>query len=221
MLKMSRLDPPSRADADALDARSLMAETIRQQRKLMGGLILLALLLAVGFVFMLPLKTSEPYVLEYNKATGEVSVPAQQKAEKFVPGDDSIHYFARRWLRAELSIQPSLNEGNEAISLAMLRGDTALAKHRAFRAEDKTFERIAREPTLVRDVAIDSIASVSGSARSIVANVTLTTSSRLGTQVEKRLVTIYYELLSPRDQRDRELHPIGFYVVDYTMTPQQ
>lgn len=218
---MPRLSPPSRADADALDARALMAETIRHQRKIMSAAILVALLLAIAFIVLLPLKTAEPFVIEYNKVTGEVSVPAQQRAESFVPQDDSIHYFARRWLRSELSIQPALNEGNEAISLSMLRGDTALAKHRAFRQEDKTFERIAREPTLVRDVNVDSISSVSGAARSIVANVTLTTSSRLGTQVERMLVTIYYELLPPRDKRDRELHPIGFYVVDFTMTPQK
>lgn len=221
MIKMPSSQPPSRADADALDARTLMADTIRQQRKMLYGLIVLAVLMAAAFFAMQPLKTSEPYVIQYDKATGAVSVPAQQRAELFVPGDDTIHYFARRWLRAMLTIQPALNEGNEAIALSMQRGDTALAKHRAFRAEDKTFERIAREPTLVRDVSIDSIASVSGASRALVANVTLTTSSRLGTQSEKRLVTIYYELLPPRNARDRELHPVGFYVVDYTMTPQQ
>lgn len=221
MLQLPREAPPQSAEADALDARSLMATTIRQQRKLLVGLTVAVVALALAIAGLAPLKQEKPYVIEVNKTTGEVSVPPQQSAEAYSPSEDALLFFARRWLRALLSIQPQLNAANEAMALSMLRGDAAISKHKQYRAGDKTFERIAREPALVRDVTVNSISLVPGNARNIVANVTLTTSSRVGTQTEKYLVTIFYELLPPQSRQDRELHPIGFYITDFTLTQQQ
>ena len=221
MLQLPREAPPSQVQADALDARKIMSEMIRRQQKLIGGLLVAVVALSLAFAALMPLKQEKPYVIEVNKATGEVSVPAQQSALAYSPSEDSLLFFARRWLRALLSIQPQLNASNEAMALAMLRGDAAISKHKQYRLADKTFERIAREPTLVRDVAVNSISVVPGNGRNIVANVTLTTSSRAGTQTERYLVTMFYELLPPQSRQDRELHPIGFYVTDFTLTAQQ
>lgn len=221
MISLPTSTAPTRADADALDARALMSSTISEQRKLILVLGVSICALALGFVVLLPLKTVEPYVIEVNRTTGEVTAPSQQLASKFVPDDDSVYFFARRWMTAFLSIQAQLNERNEGLTLATLRGDAAITKHRSFRVEDQTFTRIAREPSLVRDVTINSISTVSGSTRSLVSNVTLTTSSRAGTEQARYLVTIFYELLPPRNPKDRELHPIGFYVVDFTIAKQQ
>lgn len=188
---------------------------VRRQNVVIGSLVFAVVVLAFGYVILLPLKESIPYTVEVNKTTGEVSVPKQQEAVKFTPSEDSVLFFVRRWIKAELQIQPQSARENEALATSMLRGDVAINKHRAFRSADATFARLGAEPTLVRDVSIESVAPVAGGSRAIVANITLTTTSRGATVMSKRLVTIYYEILPPKTRTDREQHPIGLYIVDF------
>lgn len=214
-MKFDRLKPPSPLETDALDARKLLLSTIRTQYKIIGALVIAVASLSAGYVALLPLKENTPYVIEVNKNTAEVSVPRQQEAVKFSPSEDNVLYFLRQWLKAEFTIQPQLAVQNEALVLSTLRGDVAINKQSDFRARDKTFQRLKQEPTLVRDVTIDSITPVAGGSRSVVANLTLTTTSRGATQVERKLVTVYYEILPPQTKKDRENHPIGLYIIDF------
>ena len=216
-MKQPGLIPPSRADADALDARSLLSAVIQRQAKTILGLIGAVVALSFAIAAMLPLKEQIPYVVEVNKTTGEVVTPAQQTAEKYNPTDDSINFFIRRWINAEFTIQSQLARQNEAMALSMFRGEVAINKHSDFRAKDQTFGRLANEPTLSRAVSIDSLVPVAGAKRSFVANLTLTTTSRGATVAQRKLLTIYYEILPPKSKEDRMQHPIGLYIVDFSI----
>jgi type IV secretory pathway component VirB8 len=174
------------------------------------------LFLALGYIFLLPLKEVQPYIVEVDKLTGEARSPAQQSAVKFEPGQDSILFFVSRCIKAQFSIHPQLAKDNEALALSCLRGDIAINKHKAFREQDQTFARLATEPTLVRDVSIDSITPIAGAQKAVVANITTTTTSRSGTKVEKTLITSFYEMIPPKTAKDRETHPLGLYIVDFS-----
>jgi len=214
-VKLPQLTPPTHADADALDARKLLSDTVAQQRKTIIGLVIAVICLSLGYIGLFPLKERIPYVVEVSKVDGEAAVPRQQEAIKFAPTEASVLFFVRRWIKGELQIQPQLTQENEAMVLQMLRGDAAITKHKAFRAQDKTFARVGAEPTLVRDVVINSITPVAGSAHSLVAQVTLTTTSRTGTTVEGKLVTVFYQIFSPKTVKDVENQPIGLYITDF------
>jgi type IV secretory pathway component VirB8 len=217
MLKMPSSPPPTRAQDDVLDARQVMLSTIASQRQIIIGLVAVAVMLGAAIGVMMPLKEAIPYVIEVQKTSGEVYTPQQQEAIKFVPTEDNLLFFARRWLTAFFSIHPQLTQGNEALALSMYRGETVVTKHRQNRINDKTYERIAKEPLLTREVTVESLALVPGNKKSIVANVRLKVTSGNRITEERVLVTFYYEILPPLTKRDRELHPIGFYVVDFTI----
>jgi type IV secretory pathway component VirB8 len=207
----------------ALDAethtRELLVDIIQAQRKTNVRLVIAIIALAIAFVMAMPLKETIPYVVTNNKVTGEVTAPAAQSAGAFVPSPDNIAFFAKRFIEAAFSIHPQLSQSvYDPLAKSYLRGSNAIAKFAAYRKQDKYYERIVQDPTLVRSVTVNSLQPVAGAKQALVANLTLRTTSRGEIVEEQKLLTLYYELLTPQNPGDREQHPIGLFIIDLEIT---
>lgn len=214
-MQLSRTIPPN-AQAENLSAREIQSKTIGFQRKLLLALGVTQALMALGYAVLLPLKESIPYIVTVDKKTGEANATVGQVATQYEPSEDTVLWFVRRWLTATYSIHPVMSKSIfEPTALSMLRGNNAIGKFKAFRSDDKTADRLAADPTLTREVAIDSITPVAGSTRGVVATLTLTTASRGEITTRRILVTVFYEIIKSTEAADRISHPIGLFIVDF------
>lgn len=217
-MKLPQINPPSAKNAD-LDTRQLMQTMFAKQNKMIGGLLAAVIALALALAAAIPLKETKPWVIEQNKLTGEVRVPPQGAVTAFTPSQDNVMFFVRRWIKATWTIQPQLTTSSyQPLALSTLRGKNAIAQYDAMRVNDRVLIKAASDPTLVREVEIESISSVAGAERGVVANLLMRTTSRGQITEERKLLTLYFEILPPKTEVDRDLHPIGLYIVDFKLS---
>lgn len=217
-MKLPGLVPPPSAQNVELQSRELLLGIIKRQNKQLLGMFVVIGAMALALSALLPLKEVRPFVVRDNPKTGEVSVPPQTAVTQFTPSQDNIMFFVRRWVVAAFSIQPQLTTTSyQPLALSGLRGKNAIAQYEAMRASDKALERMSIDPTLVREVEILSISPVAGSERGVVANLLLRTTFKGQITEERKLLTLYYEILPPKSEDDRRVHPIGLYIVDFKL----
>lgn len=179
-----------------------------------GGTGIIAM--ATLFFFLLPLKEIKPYIVEVDKGTGAAYVPPQSEAVLYRPRFDTISFFLRRFVQDAYTInQYNTIQVLDPRAREYLRGNTAISEYADFLKKDQKFERMAKDPSLVRDVAFGSVTPVAGTNNGVIIEVKLTTRSASGTQEERRLVTLYYEIFPPETRRDVEINPIGIFVTDF------
>ena len=180
-----------------------------------GGVIVLSLTIFV----MMPLKKSIPFIVHVDNATGEVSVPQQQVMSQFTPAWANEAFFLRRWLSDLFTINQYLTvEQYDPRAREFIRGQNAIAEYKQFRDEDQTFDRLAKDPTLVRDASITALTPIAGTKNGAVAEVTLTTRNAGQVTVVHKLVTLYFVVLTPTDQQEINRNPIGIYITDFKIT---
>ncbi len=211
--------PPIPAKDDEFNTRELLLKLNRRLSSVAvavgGGVIVLSLTIFV----MMPLKRSVPYVVHVNNETGEVFVPQQQVVTQFTPSWANEAFFLRRWLSDLFTINQYLTvQRDDPRAREFIRGRNAIAEYKQFREEDQTFDRLAKDPTLVRDVRVTALTPIAGTKNGAVAEVTLTTRSGGQTTVEHKLVTMYFVLLTPTDQQEIIRNPIGIYITDFKIT---
>lgn len=208
---------PSDAKATEFDTRQLLAETNRKllMASIVSGVTALAAVMAV--VGLTPLKQSVPYIVTA-APTGEVKVVATETG-RFEPQWIHKEYFLRQWISDLFTINRTLTvQITDPRAQAFLRGNTAIAQFDAFRKADQTYERLAKNPGLVRDVEIESLAPVAGSNNGAVATVKLTTRNGEMVQVEKRLVTVFWVEIPPKNRDEALVNPIGLYITDFKIS---
>lgn len=218
-MKQPKLTPPATAQTAELDTRQLLLSINSRQSKTIWALAGVAIAMGFSIKGLLPLKETVPYVVENNSESGEVRVLPQQALNNFKPTQANVMFFVRRWIRAAFSIQPQLTTSSyQPLALSTLRGKNAIAQYDAFLRTDKALQGVAFDPTMVREVEIQSISPVSGADRAIVANLLLRTTYRGQITEERKFLTLYYEMLPAASATDRETHPIGLYIVDFKLT---
>lgn len=180
-----------------------------------GGVIVLSLTIFV----MMPLKKSIPFVVHVDNTTGEVSVPQQQVMSQFTPAWANESFFLRRWLSDLFTINQYLTvQQYDPRAREFIRGQNAITEYNDFRYEDQTFDRLAKDPTLVRDARITALTPIAGTKNGAVAEVTLTTRNAGQVTVVHKLVTLYFVVLTPTDPREIIRNPIGIYITDFKIT---
>lgn len=218
MPKISMASPASASDED-LNTRKLMQYVSRSLIKISVMSSACAVVAVVTLLMVLPLKQSVPYEVEVNKNTGEVSIPANQMAVKFTPQWVNSAFFLRRWVEDLFTINQYLTVSiDDPRAQEFLRGDNAIAEYKAFRDSDKTFDRLAANPSLVRSVDVESITPVAGTKNGAIAQVQLTTHNGGITKVEDVIVTIYYVFLPTQDQASLRKNPISIFVTDFKIS---
>ena len=173
---------------------------------------LLLAILSVGAVMGLtPLKEVAPYVIEVNTASGLASKPIE--VQKISPNIAVVKSELAKWAESVYAIDPLRTRELYQYANVRARGK-AIAQFSEFRSRERTFERLQKEPGLVREVQVSSVdASQSG-----VAFVFLKTVERTGNQLKEEnrtrrfRLTIHYQLDPPTQEAELFANPLGVYV---------
>ncbi|MDP3310726.1 MAG: VirB8/TrbF family protein, partial [Polaromonas sp.] len=118
-------------------------------------LSLVALLLAVTAVgavtILLPLKEVRPWLVEVDARTGVVNKPIE--VQKVTPNIAVVQAELSRWIEAVYTLDPLRT--NELFKYANVRSrEKAIGQFTEFRVRERVFERLQREPGLVREVKV-------------------------------------------------------------------
>ena len=174
-----------------------------------------SLVMAATVILMFPLKENIPYIVKEG-ANGSLYVPQQEDGEKFNPSFENQAYFLRRWITDAFVInQYTTVKELDPRARLMLRGSNAIGAYTDWLKKDGKFEMMAEDPTLVRDVDVLSITPIAGTQNGVVADVKLTKRKGGTATEERKLVTIYYDILPLKDRRDVEVNPIGIFITDF------
>jgi len=169
-------------------------------------------LVAVGALLMLmPLKEVRPWVVEVNTTSGVVNRPVE--VQKITPNVAVVKAELARWVEAVYTIDALRTP--ELYKYANSRSrDKAIGQFTEFRVRERTFERMQKEPGLVREVRVTSVdASQSG-----IAFVFLTTVERMGKEVstaektKNYRLTLHYQIDPAKSEIELLSNPLGIYV---------
>ena len=183
-----------------------------------------ALVIGLGLVasmtmnsMMLPLKTVEPYVINVNKDTGEVSA-SSVRAQQYKPAEPEKKYFLAKWIEQLITIDPGITEYNLRQAFALTRGK-AIQEYTDFMNQTQPLRRLREEKTLTRQVRILSVAFVKDN----IANVRFVAEERQAatTPVIKRYAAIiHFEVVPPVTEKDIIFNPVGLFITHFAITEE-
>jgi type IV secretory pathway component VirB8 len=215
--------PPSLHDGALNDFAEIYGSS-----KVEAGRWFLIALAAIGLAIagmilvatMLPLKEVRPWVIEVNPTTGVVNRPIE--IQRVDPNIAVVKAELARWAEAVYMIDPS--RSSESLRWANARtADKAVGQFAEFRSRERIFERINREPDMVREVKVNAVdASQKGTAF-----IFLTTNERLGAappaadRSKRFRVTINYRLVPPTQEQDLLSNPLGLFVTFFADTEER
>ncbi len=173
--------------------------------------------LGTGVTAMMPLKERVPYFVVSNKDTGLVQV-STLAAQQFIPDEQNIKYFAAKFVRELLTIDPYRTKTEFLPSAKTVVLSKAKTQVENFLTADNTLERMDKDPSLVRNVTLQRITILPSAENVITAIVKLTTLSGNGAAVSVvRAITLHYVLEPIKTDAEALRNPIGFYVTQFTI----
>jgi len=172
-------------------------------------LLFIVLTLAFAIAMLTPLKKVVPYIIEVNSEKLLVARPF--KAEEFRPDTRFVKSEATTYVRNLMTIDPYLTRSN--FQNAMTRSaDKAVGKVKELITTDQPFERLSKQPGLVREAVVSSVdASQPG-----VIFVTVTTNERMSQNapiVENWRFTIHYRTVAPETEAQLMDNPLGIQFI--------
>jgi hypothetical protein len=175
------------------------------------GAIILAIAAVLGLVVITPLKEVRPYVIEVEPATGLVHKPVE--VQKITPNIAVVKAELARWVEAVYGIDPLRTTDLYKYANARSRGK-AIAQFGEFRSKERTFERMQKEPNLIREAKVTSVdASQTG-----IAFVFLTTTERATNEsptaasIKRYRITLHYVLDPATNEADLLGNPLGVFI---------
>jgi len=177
------------------------------------------IVLAIGAVItlnaILPLKEVRPWIVEINPSTGVVNRPVE--VQHVDPNVAVVKAELARWVEAVYTIDPL--RSSELLRWANGRtADMAIGQFAEFRARERIFERIQREPNLVREARVTAVdVSQRGTAFIFVM-----TTERSGAQTPppektKRFrVTLNYRFSPATQEHELLANPLGIMVTFFS-----
>ncbi len=220
MAKVKIESPVSAADEE-FSTRTILANVNSKMTKVAMMSTAASLGMVVVLFMFLPLKKSIPYIVQVNKTTGEVNVPAAQLSTVFTPTWANSSYFIRRWVTDMFTINQYLTAKiSDPRAQLYIRGQNAISEYKAFRNSDQTFERLVSNPGLTRDVQVLNLTPTAGTENGAVAQVLLTTHDNGKQTSVTKLITLYWVLLPSTDPADLTINPIGLYITDFKISSQ-
>lgn len=168
-------------------------------------LLLVNILQAFSFTLLVPLKQVVVYLVETNSEKLLVAQPF--KAEQFRPDARFVKAEAMTYVRNLMTINPYLTRGN--FETAMRRSsDKAVGKVKDLIASDQPFERLAKQPGLVREAVVSSV----DTSQPGLIFATVTTNERISQNppiVENWRFTIHYKTVPPESEAQLMDNPLG------------
>lgn len=207
---------PIPAKDDALGTRELLLTLNKRLAASNIATAIAAVTMAGALIALFPLKEIKPYIVEVNKADGSAYVPPQTEAVAYDPSFETRSYFLRRWLIDAFAVnQYTTVKQLDPRARVMLRGTNAIGAYEDWVRADGKFTMLADDPTLVRDVEVVSITQVAGTDNAVVADLKLTTRRGGEATSERKLVTVYYDIMPLSSRKDVEVNPIGIFITDF------
>lgn len=177
--------------------------------------IVMNVLQTIALTGLMPLKERIPYFVVARQDTGQVSVSTDE-AQKFVPSALNIKYFAAKFIRELLTIDPYRTKSELLPAARMMVLSKGKAQFNQFLQADHVLERMDRDPSLVRQVQIRHIVILPGAPNVVSADVKLVTLSSTAAPVTvTKTVTLHYALMPVSDENQALTDPIGFYVTQF------
>lgn len=177
--------------------------------------VVLNVLQTVALTGLMPLKERIPYFVVAKPDSGEVSV-STVAAQRFVPTDLNIKYFAARFIRELLTIDPYRTKSELLPAARMTVLSKGKTEFQQFLVNDHVLERMDRDPSLVRQVQIQRIIILPGAPNVVSADVKLVTISSNSAPVTlNKTLTLHYALMPVTDEKQALVNPIGFYVTQF------
>lgn len=170
----------------------------------------LAIVAVSGYPFILPLKEVRPWIVETN-SNGIVNKPVE--VLKVDPNVQVVKSQLAQWVEAVYTIDPLRT--SELMRWANGRvTDKATTQFAEFRLREKPFDRINREPNMVREAKVKAVdASQKG-----VAFVFVTVTERVGTasptpqSTKNYRVTLNYKFVPSKTESELLANPLGLLV---------
>jgi type IV secretory pathway component VirB8 len=180
----------------------------------------LALASVATVLTVLPLKEVRPWLVEINPTSGLVSRPVE--VQRIDPNVAVVKAELARWAEAVYAIDPL--RSSESLRWANQRtADKAVGQFAEFRSRERIFERINREPDMVREVKVTAVdVSQRGTAF-----IFLTTSERVGSgtpapdKARKFRITLNYKMVTANQEKDLLVNPLGLYVTFFSDTEER
>ena len=180
----------------------------------------LALACVGTLLSVLPLKEIRPWVVEVNPTSGLVNRPVQ--VERVDPNQAVVKAELARWAEAVYAIDPlrtsaSLRWANDRTA------DKAIGQFTEYRAKEKIYERIRREPDMVREVKVNAV----DTSQPGTAFIFLVTSERVGSappapeKVKRYRVTLNYRTVAATQEKDLLANPLGLYVTFFAESEER
>lgn len=184
------------------------------------GCIVLAICALITTATVLPLKEVRPWVVEVNPTSGVVNRPVE--VQRIDLNLAVIKAELARWAEAVYRIDPL--RSSELLRWANARtADKAVGQFGEFRSRERIFERINREPEMVREAKVTAVdVSQKGTAF-----IFLTTTERVAAttpapeKTKKYRVTINYRLVPATQERDLLANPLGLFVTFFADTEER
>ncbi|MHB1676085.1 MAG: VirB8/TrbF family protein [Sulfuriferula sp.] len=184
---------------------------------LLLGSLAVNIALGLSIAAIMPLKERVPYFVASNKDTGLVQV-SSLAAQQFTPNEQNIKYFAAKFVRELLTIDPYRTKNDFLPSAKMVVLSKAKTQVENFLTADNTLERMAKDPSLVRNVTLQRITILPSAENVITAIVRLTTLSGNGVANSiTKAITLHYVLQPIKSDAEAMRNPIGFYVTQFTI----
>ena len=211
--------PAAHGRTERLDELSPAA----RQAVVRNRLFILALALAaVGIVLagalfrLVPLKRTEPIIVERDTLTGAVKAIATT-SEAYRPTQNDIKYFLHRWVMQVLSINRLTTERDIEEARTNFTRGKAVNQLDAYFDRERPIGRLRGDPGLTRKVEVSSVSIFKDGAVLKFSTVEQGSADREPRRT-KMVATLQFSIVPPDDEKSIFANPAGLYITDLDFT---
>jgi type IV secretion system protein VirB8 len=173
----------------------------------------------LALAVLVPLKTTEPYVIRVDNATGIVDVVNALSADKTTYDEAVTKFFAARYVRSREGYALAEAEENFRHVSLLSASDEQARFAAAYRGSNPESPQVVYGRTATSKIAISSISLITKSIASVRYLRTVTRGEEARTTHWVATVTFQYVNLS-LTATDRLINPLGFVVNEYHADPE-
>lgn len=211
--------PAARGKTTGLDGPSPAAK----QAVLSNRLFIVSLMLCVVIIgllavilVMMPLKRTEPILVERDTSTGAVRAVATSN-DVYRPQQSDLKYFLNRYVAQIVSINRLTTERDIEDARSHFTRGKAVAQLDAYFEKERPIARLRADPGLSRKYELGSVSIFKDGAVVKFATVEQGSTERESKRV-KYVATIQFSLVAPDDEKAIFSNPAGLFITDLDIT---
>lgn len=204
---------PPGAGKKAWDKRGA-PQFARDRFALLAILSTLTTALAVaGIIFMLPLKTIAPYLIETDSTGKTVAVGP---VKEYNPTQAQIHYETAKWTEMLWGVDRVLVEANLEDAYTKTRGKAADV-FRQYVATYRPIERSKSDPSLSVAVQVKAVNFLPNDKQTALVRFEVTERRKNAKpKIDIYMMTLHFAIIPPKNEEEIRENPVGFFVTDFS-----